>query len=255
MAALYIKITEHIYFSGVRAMFTSINHILGHKTNLKNFVVQLLNPVQLFGTPWTATCQASLSITIYLRLLKHMSIDLVMPSNHLILCWSLLLLPTIFPSIRFFSNELACLIMCPKYWGFSFSISPSNEYSGLISFRIDWFGLLSVQGTIKSLLQHHSLKASVLQHSAFFMFSLFPLLFAIKWWDQMPWSLFFDCWVLSQLFHSPLSPSSRSSRSSSSLAAIRVVSSAFLRLLIFLPAILIPACDPSSPAFHMMCSA
>ena len=150
MAALYIKITEHIYFSGVRAMFTSINHILGHKTNLKNFVVQLLNPVQLFGTPWTATCQASLSITIYLRLLKHMSIDLVMPSNHLILCWSLLLLPSILPSIRVLSNESVLCIRWPEYWSFSFSISPCNEFSGLISFRIDWFDLLALEETHKS---------------------------------------------------------------------------------------------------------
>ena len=123
-------------------------------------------------TPWTAACQASLSITNSQSLLKLMSIKSVMPSNHLILCHPLLLLPSIFPSIRGFSNESALCIRWPKYWGFSFSISPSNEYSGLISFRMDWFDLLAVQGTLKSLLQHHSAKASILQHSAFFMVQL-----------------------------------------------------------------------------------
>ena len=118
-------------------------------------------------TPWTAACQASLSFIISQSLLKLMSIESVMPSNHLILCCPLLLLPSIFPSIRVFSNELALLIRWLEYW--SFSISPSNEYSGLISFRIDWFDLLAVQGSLKSLLQHHSLRASVLCHSAFFM--------------------------------------------------------------------------------------
>ena len=133
-------------------------------------VVQLLSHVQLFGTPWTAACQASLSFTISQSLLKLMSIESVMPSNHLIFCHLLLLLPSIFPSIRVFSNESALLIKWPKYW--SFSISPSNEYSGLISFRIDWFDLLAVQGTLKSLLQHHNLKVSVLRHSAFFTVQL-----------------------------------------------------------------------------------
>ena len=214
-----------------------------------------------------------------------------MLSNHLSFCCPLLL-PSIFPSIRVFSNKTALCIKWPKCWSFSFSISPSNEYSGLISFRIDWFDLLAVQGTLKSLLQHHSSKASILQCSAFlwsnslhdywnnhsfdymdlcwhsdvFAFSgggaqseglgppsllfnmlsrfviaflprskrlliswlqspstvileprkenlslplYFPILFAMKWWDQMPWSLFFECWVISQLFHSPLLPSSR----------------------------------------------
>ena len=116
--------------------------------------------------PWTEVCQASLSITSSWSLLRLMSIELVMPSNHLILCCPLLLLPLIFPSIGIFSNELAEM---PKYWHFSFSISPSNEYSGLISFRIDWFHLLAVQGTLKSLLQHHSSKASILWLSAFFI--------------------------------------------------------------------------------------
>ena len=120
-------------------------------------------------TPWTAARQASLSTSW--SLLKLMSIELVMPSNHLVLFRPLLLLPSIFPSIRVFSNELALRIRWPKYWSFSFSfsISPSNEYSGLISFRMDWFDLLSAQGTLKSLHQQHSSKGSILQHSAFFM--------------------------------------------------------------------------------------
>ena len=125
--------------------------------------------VWLFATPWTAAYQASLSITKSWSLFKLMSIVSVMPSKHLILCCSLLLLPSVFPSIRVFSNESALHIRWPKYWSFTFSISPSNEHSGLISFRIDWFDLLAVQGTLKSLFQHHSLKASILQHSAFFM--------------------------------------------------------------------------------------
>ena len=112
-------------------------------------------------TPWAAACQASLSITIFWSLLKLMSIELVMPSNHLILCHPLLLLPSIFPIIRVFSNESALHMRWPKYWSFSFSISPSNEYSGLISFSIGWFDLLVVQGTVKSLLQHHGSKAVV----------------------------------------------------------------------------------------------
>ena len=121
--------------------------------------VQLLSRVRLFATPWTA---ASLSITNSQSLPKLMSIELVMPSNHLILCHPLLLLPSIFPSIRVFSNESALRIRWPKYLSFSLSISPSNEYSGLISFRMDWFDLLAVQVTLKSLLLHHSLKASIL---------------------------------------------------------------------------------------------
>ena len=121
-------------------------------------------------TPWTAACQASLSITNSWTLLRLMSIELVTPSNHLILCRHLLLLPSIIPSIRVFPNELALHIRWPKYW--SFSISPSNNYSGWISFRINWFDFFAVQGTLKSLLQHHSSKASVLQHSAFFMVQL-----------------------------------------------------------------------------------
>ena len=120
-------------------------------------------------TPWTAAHQASLSLTVSWGLLKLRSIESMMPSNYLILCRPLLLLPSIFPSIRVFSNELALCIRWPKYWSFSFSISPSNEYSGLISFRINWFDLLAVQGTLKSLLQHHNSKASILHHSAFFI--------------------------------------------------------------------------------------
>ena len=123
-------------------------------------------------TPWTATLQASLSITNSQSLLKLMSIESVMPSNHLILYCPLLFLPSILPSIRVFSNESALRIRWPKYWSFSFNISPSNEYSGLISFRMDWLNLLAVQGTLKSLLQHHSSKVSILQHSAFFMVQL-----------------------------------------------------------------------------------
>ena len=122
--------------------------------------------VWFFAAPWTAAHQSSLSFTISQSLLKPMSIKSVMPSNHLTLCRPLLLLPSIFP--RIFSHELTLHIRWPKYWSFSFSISPSNDYLGLISFRIDWFDLLSVQGTLKSLLQHHSLKASILQHSTFF---------------------------------------------------------------------------------------
>ena len=124
------------------------------------------------ATIWTAACQASLPVINSQSLLKFMSIKLVMPSNHLILCHPLLLPPSIFLSIRIFSTESVLLIRWPKYWSFSFSISPSNEYSGLISFRMDWLDLLAVQGTLKSLLQHHSSKASILQCSAFFIVQL-----------------------------------------------------------------------------------
>ena len=155
-----------------------------------------LSHVRLFETPWTAAHQASLSITSSLSLLKLMSIKSLMPSKYLILCQPLLLLPSIFPGVRVFSNESVLHIRWPKYCSFSFHINCSNEYSGLISFRIDWFDLLAVQGTLKGLLQHHSSKASIL-------------------------------WYLS----------------------------AYLRLLIFLPAILILACASSSPAFCMMYSA
>ena len=222
--------------------------------------VQSVSRVWLFATPWTTAHQASLSIIDSRSLLKLMSIESVMPPNHLILCHPFLLLPSIFPSIRVFSNESALHIRWSKYWSFSVNISPSNEHSGLISFRMDWLDLLAVQGALESLLQHHSSKASILRHSAFFMvqflhpymttgktkaltrwtfvgkvmsllfnmlsrlvmtflprikhlliswlqspsavtmeppkislslFLLFPHLFAMKWWDQMPWSLSF----------------------------------------------------------------
>ena len=142
-------------------------------------VVQLLSCVLLFATPWTAAHRASLSFTISRSLLKLMSIDSVMPFNHLILCHHpLLRLPSIFPSIRVFSNESALHIRWPNYWSFNFSIRPSTEYSELISFRIDWFDFLDVQGSLKSLLQHQSLKASVLWCSAFFTVQLSHLYMA-----------------------------------------------------------------------------
>ena len=134
--------------------------------------VQSLSRVRLFATPWTAARQASLSITNVQSFLKLMSIELVMPFNHLLLCCPLLLLPSVFPSIRVFSNESALRIRWLQYWSFSFNISPSNEQQGLISFRMDWLDLLAVQGTLKSLFQHHSSKASSLLCSAFFIVQL-----------------------------------------------------------------------------------
>ena len=145
---------------------------LSHQGNLSLSSVQSLSCVQFFATPWTAACQASLSLTNSQSLPKLMSIESVMPSNQLILCHPLLLLPSIFPSIRVFFNESALRIRWPKYWSFSFSISPSDEHPGLISFRMDWLDLLAVQGTLKSLLQHHSSKASILHRSAFFTVQL-----------------------------------------------------------------------------------
>ena len=157
------------------------------KTTLKYFLIMLqsaeeksggkakvksLGRVWLFATPWIAPRQASLSITNSQSLPKLMSIESVMPSNHLILCRLLLLLPSIFPNIRVFSNKSALWIRWPKYWSFSFNINPSNEHPGLIPFRMDWLDLLAVQGTHKSLLQHHSSKASILPHSAFFTVQL-----------------------------------------------------------------------------------
>ena len=133
---------------------------------------QLLNCVRLFVTPWTVAHQASMSITNSCSLLKLMPVESMMPSNNLILCHPLLLPPSIFPSIRIFSNESALCIRWTKYWSFSFSISPSNEHPGLISFRMDWLDLLVVQGTLRSLLQHYSSKASILLHSAFFIVQL-----------------------------------------------------------------------------------
>jgi len=135
-------------------------------------VVQLLSRVQLFASPWTAARQASLSFTLSWSLLKLMPIESVMPFNHLIVCHPIIPLPSMFPSIRVFSHESVLPIRWPKYWSFKFSISPSNEYSRLISFRIDWFDLLAFQGTLESLFQQHSLKASILHHSAFFMVQL-----------------------------------------------------------------------------------
>ena len=241
-------------------------------------LVQSLSRVRLFATPWIAAGQASLSITNSRSSVRPTSIESVMPSSHLILCRPLFLLPPIPPSIRIFSNESTLRMRWPKYWSFSFSIIASKEHPGLISFRMDWLDLLAVQGTLKSPLQHHSSKASVLQHSAFFTVQLshpyvttgktiastkrtfvgkvmsllfnmlsrlvitflsrskhlliswlqspstviwepppkksqplFPHLFPMKWWDQMPWSSFSECWALSQLFHSPFSLSSRGS--------------------------------------------
>ena len=139
-------------------MYFSVCNMTFHVVYLVFVVVQSLSHLWLFGTPWNAAYQASLSFTISPSLLNLMSIDSVMPSNNLILCCPILLLPSVFPSMRVFSNESALCIKWPKYW--SFSISPSNEYSGLFSFRIDWFDLLAVQETFKSLLQHHSSKAS-----------------------------------------------------------------------------------------------
>ena len=150
--------------------------------------------------PWTATHQASLSFIISQSLLKFLSVESTMPSNNLVLCHPLLLLLSIFPSIRNFSNKLALHIRWPKYWSFSFSISPSNEYSGLISFRMDWFDPLIVQGTLKSLLQHHSSKASILQHSAFFMVQLsYPCLTTGKTIALTRWT--FVIRVMSLLFN------------------------------------------------------
>ena len=138
----------------------------------ENITIQSLSCVWLFVTPWTIACQASLSFTMFWSLLKLMSIESVTPSNHLILCRPFLLLPSIFPSFWVFSNDSALHIRWPNYWSFSFSISPSSEYSGLISFRMDWFDLTAVQGILKGLLQHHSSKASILWCSAFFMVQL-----------------------------------------------------------------------------------
>ena len=133
------------------------------------FIVQSLSRVQLFAIPWTTACQASLFFAISRSLLEFMTIESVMQSNYLILCCPLFFLPLIFPSIRVFSNDSDLRIRWAKYWSFSFSISPSNEYSGLISFRIDWFDFLVVQGTLKCLLQQNNSKASILLHSAFFV--------------------------------------------------------------------------------------
>ena len=163
------------------------------------FVVQLLSHVQLFETQWTAARQACLSFTISQSLLKLLSVEFMMPTNHLILCRPLLM-PSVFPSVRVFSSELAVRIRWPKYWSSSFSTSPSNEYTSLISFRIDWFDLLAVQRTLKSLRQHQSLKASVLQCSAFFMVHLsHPYMTTRKTIASFTWTFFSK--VMSLLFN------------------------------------------------------
>ena len=165
---------QRIFFNQFRSHSKSSGYIVVWQFFQKTWFtsVQSLSHIQLFVTQLTEACQASLFITNSWSLLKLMSIKSVMPSNHLILCHPLLLLPSVFPSIRVFSSESALLIRWPKYWRFSFSISPSNEYSGLISIRIHWIDLLAIQGTLKSLLQHHSSKAPILQCSTFFMVQL-----------------------------------------------------------------------------------
>ena len=162
--AMWFYGPTHEEVKSVSQSFALVNEII--TTMIQFSSVQLLSHDRLFATPWAAARQTSLSITNSHSLLKLMSIESVIPSNHLILCCPLLLPPSIFPSIRVFSNK-SLLIKWPKYWSFSFSISPSNEYSGLITFRMDWFDLLAVQGTLKSLFQHHSSKVSILQCSAF----------------------------------------------------------------------------------------
>ena len=290
---------------------------------------QLLSHVRLFATPWIAACQASLSITNSRSLLKLTSIELVMPSSHFILCHPFLLLISplsslIPPSISFFSSESTLRMRWPKYWSFSFSISPSNEHPGLISFTMDWLDLLAVQGTLKSFLQHHSSKASIFRHSAFFTVQLshpymttgktialtrrtfvgkvMSLLFnmlsrlvitflprgkcLLISWLQSPSAVILEPQKVKSDTVSTVSPSisqevmgpdamilvfymlsfkptfslfsftfNQRLFSSFLLLAIRVVSSAYLRLLIFLPEILIPACASTSPAFFMMYSA
>ena len=156
---MYVWKEDEFFVIGCKVSYTSVKSMFSS--------VQSLSCVRLFATPWTTARQASLSITNSQSLLKLVSTESVMLSNHLILCRPLLLLPSIFPSIRVFSNKSALCIRWPKYWSFSFNISPTNELSGLISFRMDWLHLLAIQGTLKSILQHHSSKPSILQHSAF----------------------------------------------------------------------------------------
>ena len=167
---------SHAFKSLKKNNFQSLGGIIRYRFyRLQNYTissVQSLSRIQLFATPWTAACQASLSIINSQSPPKAMSIESVMPSNHLILCHPLLLLPSIFPSISVFSNESFLHSRWPKYWSFSFSISPSNEYSGLIFFRMGWFDLLAIQGALKSLLHHHNSKASIIWPSAFFIVQL-----------------------------------------------------------------------------------
>ena len=184
--------------------------------------VHSLSCVQLFATPWTAAHQASLSITNSWSLPKLVSLELVMPSNHFVLCHPLLFLPSIFPSIRVFSNESVLHIRWPKYWSFSLSVSPSNEHPGLISFRKDWLDIFTVQGTLKSLLQHHNSKVSILQCSAFFILRLSHSYMT----TGKTVALFYECFkpafslssvtIIKRLISSP------------SLSTIREVSSAYL---------------------------
>ena len=166
------QILAHTIAKRYRQPMCSSTHEWINKIHTVDYSVQFLSHIQLFATPRTVTCQAFLSITDSWTLLNFMSIQTVIPSNHLIFCHPLLLPPSIFPSIRIFPSESVLHIRWPNYWRFSFSISPSKEYSQLISFRMDWLDLLAVQGTLKSLLQHHSSKASKLWCSAFFMVQL-----------------------------------------------------------------------------------
>ena len=187
---------EEIIFSPKNLIFLPSSTETLFKTEYKLLsafvVIQSLSRVQLFATPWTTACQVSLSFTISQSLFKLMSIELAMPSNHLILCRPLLLVPSVFPNIGIFSNELTFRIRWPKYWSFSFCVSPSNEYSGLISFTIDWLDLLAVQGTLKSLLQNHSSQTSILWHSAFFYG---PVLTCVHdFWKNHSFDYIHLCW-------------------------------------------------------------
>ena len=317
------KASNAIYLLALCSVARMLILFSSYKWKKTEVSVQSLSCIQLFATPWTAACQASLSITSSRSPPKPRSIESVIPSNHLILCRPLLLLPSIFPRISVFSNESAFHIRWPKYWSFSFNICPSNEHPGLISFRIDWLDLLAVQGTLKSLLQHHSSKASILLSSAFFIIQLshpymttgktialtrwtfvdkvMSLLFnmlsrlvitflprskrLLISWLQSPSAVILEPRKIKSATVSTVSPSIshevmgpdamilvfwmlsfkptfsfsfftfiKRLFSSSSLSVIRVVSSAYLRLLI-LPVILIPACASSSPVFLFMYSA
>ena len=169
---LFLYVEPSLHSKNRSQLVTGYKPISMLQNSVQLSLVRLLSHVRLFVTPWTTAHQTSLSITNSRSLPKPMSIESVMPSSHLICCHPLLLLPSIFPSIRVFSNESALPIRWPKYWSFSFNISPSNEHPGPISFRMDWLDLLAVQGTLKSLLQHHSSKASILRCSAFFIVQL-----------------------------------------------------------------------------------
>ena len=190
-------------FGGLQPMESQrVWHDLATKQQICNLSVQFSCSVMSnsCATPWTVAHQASLSITNSQSFL--MSIELVMPSSHLILCHPLLLLPSISPSIRVFSNELALHIRWPKYSSFSFNISPCNEHSGLISFRMDWLDLLAVQGTVKSLLQHHSSKASIFQYLAFFIVQLsYPTLLKRHLWQFLEVYVFLSCLLLKGVFN------------------------------------------------------